>query len=98
MAKSKKSTKPYWVETTENRLEIHLAGEILTNTVFLNIVELMKRNRESNQPKAVRFWVEGSTMLMSVRYAFPSAYYESVELEKQAQVVSLERLQNAANL
>lgn len=98
MAKSKKSAKPYWVETTENRIEIHLAGEILTNTVFLSIVELMKRNRESSQPKAVRFWVSNPTMLMSVRYAFPSAYYESVELEKQAQIVLLEGLQDAANL
>ena len=98
MAKTKKTQPPYWVVRSEDGLEIHLSGDVLSNQVFLKIVELMKKNRESAQPKAVRFVVPGSSMMMSVRYAFPSAFYESVELEQQAQVVDLERLQNAVGM
>ena len=69
MAKTRK--RPYWVEETEETLEIHITGEILHDLVFQQIVEVMKANRERERPKAVRFFVTGSTMMLSVRYAIP---------------------------
>ena len=78
MAKVKK--KPYWVEETEETLEIHLTGDILFDLVFRQIVEVMKANRERERSKAVRFFVTCS-MMMSVRYAIPSQFYESIQLE-----------------
>ena len=98
MAKKKKTNPPYWVELSENRMAIHLSGELLANQVFMEIVDLMKKNRESAQPKAVWFVVSNSTMMMSVRYAFPSAYYESVVLEQQTQASESERVQNAVGM
>ena len=79
MAKTRK--RPYWVEETEETLEIHITGEILHDLVFQQIVEVMKANRERERPKAVRFFVTGSTMMLSVRYAIPSQFYESIQLE-----------------
>ncbi len=79
MAKAKK--KPYWVEETSDTLEIHLTGDILFDPVFRRVVEVMKANREQKRPKAVRFFVTGSTMMLSVRYAIPSQFYESIQLE-----------------
>ena len=78
MAKTRK--KPYWVEETEETLEIHITGEILHDLVFQQIVEVMKANRERERPKAVRFFVTNS-MMMSVRYAIPSQFYGSIQLE-----------------
>ena len=94
----KKRQRPYWVVPAEAWMEIHLSGEILSNTVFQEIVELMKENRESENPKAVRFVVSGSSMMMSVRYAFPSMFYESVVLESQTQAGGNEVLKNAAGM
>ena len=79
MARTKK--KPYWVVESEEALEIHLTGDILFDPVFRQIVEAMKANRERERPKAVRFFVTGSTMMLSVRYAIPSQFYESIQLE-----------------
>ena len=79
MAKARK--KPYWVEETEETLEIHITGEILHDQVFQQIVEVMKANRERERPKAVRFFVTNSMMMMSVRYAIPSQFYGSIQLE-----------------
>lgn len=79
MAKTKK--KPYWVKETEETLEIHLTGELLHDLVFQQIVEVMRANRERERPKAVRFFVTGSMMMVSVRYAIPSQFYESIQLE-----------------
>ena len=79
MAKTRK--KPYWIEESEETLEIHLTGELLHDLVFQQIVEVMKANRERERPKAVRFFVTGSTMMLSVRYAIPSQFYESIQLE-----------------
>lgn len=79
MAKTRK--RPYWVEETEETLEIHITGEILHDLVFQQIVEVMKADRERERPKAVRFFVTGSTMMLSVRYAIPSQFYESIQLE-----------------
>ncbi len=79
MAKARK--KPYWVKETEETLEIHITGEILHDLVFQQIVEVMKANRERERPKAVRFFVTNSMMIMSVRYAIPSQFYGSIQLE-----------------
>lgn len=79
MAGAKK--KPYWVEETSDTLEIHLTGDLLFDPVFRQIVEVMKANRERERPKAVRFFVTCSTMMLSVRYAIPSQFYESIQLE-----------------
>lgn len=93
MAKAKK--KPYWVEESEEALEIHLAGDLLFDPVFRQIVEVMKANRERERPKAVRFFVTGSSMMLSVRYAIPSQFYESIQLEP---VEEKGGLKNAAGL
>lgn len=79
MAKARK--KPYWIEESEETLEIHLTGELLHDLVFQQIVEVMRANRERERPKAVRFFVTGSMMMVSVRYAIPSQFYESIQLE-----------------
>ena len=79
MARTKK--KPYWVVESEEALEIHLTGDILFDPVFRQIVEAMKANRERERPKAVRFFVTNSMMMMSVRYAIPSQFYGSIQLE-----------------
>ena len=79
MAGAKK--KPYWVEETSDTLEIHLTGDLLFDPVFRQIVEVMKANRERERPKAVRFFVTNSMMMMSVRYAIPSQFYGSIQLE-----------------
>ena len=79
MAKTK--IKPYWVKETEETLEIHLTGELLHDLVFQQIVEVMRANRERERPKAVRFFVTGSMMMVSVRYAIPSQFYGSIQLE-----------------
>ena len=92
MAKTRK--RPYWVEETEETLEIHITGEILHDLVFQQIVEVMKANRKRERPKAVRFFVTGSTMMLSVRYAIPSQFYESIQLEPAEKGA----LKNAAGL
>jgi len=79
MAREKK--KPYSIEETADTMEIHLTGDLLHDKVFLQIVEIMKANRACEQPKKVRFFVTSSMMMMSVRYAIPSMFYESIELE-----------------
>ena len=79
MAITKK--KSYWVEESEETLEIHLMGELLHDLVFQQIVEMMKANRERDRPKSVRFFVTNSMMMMSVRYAIPSQFYGSIQLE-----------------
>ena len=76
-------------------MEIHLFGDILPNTMFQSIIELMKANRESEHPKRVRFVVSSSMMLISVKYAIPSEFYESIELEGQSKK---DGLKNAACL
>ena len=53
----------------------------LTDLVFQQIVEMMKANRERDRPKSVRFFVTNSMMMMSVRYAIPSQFYGSIQLE-----------------
>ena len=65
-------------------MKIHLYGDILTTTVFQSVIELMKANRESESPRKIRFLVSSSMMLISVKYAIPSEFYESVELEGQS--------------
>lgn len=92
MARAKK--KPYWVKETEETLEIHLIGDILFDLVFQQVVEMMKANRERERPKMVRFFVTGSTMMLSVRYAIPSQFYESIQLEPAEEGV----LKDAAGL
>ena len=92
MARTKK--KPYWVVESEEALEIHLTGDILFDPVFRQIVEAMKANRERERPKAVRFFVTGSTMMLSVRNAIPSQFYESIQLEPAEKGA----LKNAAGL
>lgn len=92
MARTKK--KPYWVVESEEALEIHLTGDILFDPVFRQIVEAMKANRERERPKVVRFFVTGSTMMLSVRYAIPSQFYESIQLEPTEKGA----LKNAAGL
>ena len=64
--------------------KIHLYGDILPTTVFQSVIELMKANRESESPRKIRFLVSSSMMLISVKYAIPSEFYESVELEGQS--------------
>ena len=98
MAKQKKAQPPYRVELSKGAMKIHLSGDTLSDKAFLEILEMMKENRESPQPRAVYFVVSGSTMMMTVRYAFPSAFYEAVVLEQQARMIDLERLQNAAGM
>ena len=98
MARQKKTQPPYWTELSDGVMKIHLSGDTLSDRAFLEILELMKKNRESPQPRAVCFVVSDSTMMMTVRYAFPSAFYEAVVLEQQAQAIDLERLQNAVGM
>lgn len=76
--KQKELFKILYGDTT---MDIHLFGDILPNSVFQTVIELMKANRESEHPKGVRFFVSSSMMLISVRYAIPSEFYESVEIE-----------------
>lgn len=97
MAK-KKAQPPYWVDLSEEMIEIHLSGELMANKVFLEIVELMKKNRETAKPKAVRFVVSNGVMMMAVRYAIPSQFYQEIVLEEQAQKGKNEVLKNAAGM
>ena len=98
MARQKKTQPPYWTQRSEGVMKIQSSGATLPVRAFLEILELMKKNRESPQPRAVCFVVSDSTMMMTVRYAFPSAFYEAVVLEQQAQAIDLERLQNAVGM
>lgn len=98
MAMRKKAQPPYRVELSEGVMRLHLVGDTLPDKAFPEILELMKKNRESPQPRAVYFVVSGGSMMMTVRYAFPSAFYEAVVLEQQAQTIDLERLQNAVGM
>lgn len=91
----KKKKKLLDVVQKESTMEIHLIGDILPNSVFQQIIELMKANRESEHPKSVRFFVSSSMMLVSVRYAIPSQFYESVEIEG---AVGKEVLKDAAGM
>ena len=72
------------IDYEEEKMKIHLYGDILTTTVFQSVIELMKANRESESPRKIRFLVSSSMMLISVKYAIPSEFYESVELEGQS--------------
>ena len=94
----KEQPRPYWLALSEDAMEIHLTGDILSNAVFHKIVEIMKANRESEHPKAVYFVVSNGTMMMSVKYAIPSIYYESVVLESQAQAIGKGVLKDAVGM
>ena len=72
------------IDYEEEEMKIHLYGDILPTTVFQSVIELMKANRESESPRKIRFLVSSSMMLISVKYAIPSEFYESVELEDQS--------------
>lgn len=96
MAREKK--KPYSIKEIADTLEIHLTGDLLHDQVFLQIVEIMKANRECEQPKKVRFFVTTSMMMMSVRYAIPSKFYESIELEDAVTADRKGALRDAAGL
>lgn len=82
----------------EQSLEIHIYGDILENSVFQKIIEVMKENRECEAPKSVRFVVFTSMMMVSVRYAFPSQFYESVEVRRLEEKKENEVLRDAAGL
>lgn len=79
-------------------LEIHVYGDILHNSVFQKIIEVMKENREREEPKSVRFVVFSSMMMVSVRYAVPSEFYESVEVRQLEDKKENEVLKDAAGL
>lgn len=79
-------------------LEILIYGDILHNSVFQQILELMKKNNGSSSPKSVRFVVFSSTMMISVRYAFPSQFYESVEVRRLEAQTENEVLKDAAGM
>lgn len=96
MAKAKKEL--FKVIPSVDSLEIHLYGDILGNGVFQQVIERMKENRESGAPKSVRFVVYTSMMLVSVRYAIPSAFYESVEVRRLEDNKGIEVLKDAAGL
>ena len=96
--KKKEQPKPYWLVLSEKEMEIHLSGDLLSNAVFQKIVELMKEKRESEYPRAVHFVVQNGSMMLSVKYAVPSAFYESVRLEKQVQAIDEEVLNNAVGM
>ncbi len=94
----KEQTQPYKVMRSSDRMEIHLFGELLSNTVFHKVLELMKENRECENPKTICFVVSNGTMMMAVRHAIPSSFYESVVLDKQIQKTNKEVLKNAAGM
>ena len=98
MAKAKKTPPPYWVELSGDLMKIHLSGELLASKAFLEIIELMKKNREAARPKPVRFVVSNGVMMMAVKYAIPSQFYEEVVLEGQNQVSENGVLKDAAGL
>lgn len=79
-------------------MEIHLYGDFLRDSVFKSVIELMKTNRESEQPKKICFVVPNSIMIMAVKYAIPSVFYESVELEGQTKAADREVLKDAAGM
>lgn len=83
MAK-KKEKDLFRIDYEGEEMNIHLYGDILSTTVFQSVVELMKANWESESPRKIRFLVSSSMMLISVKYAIPSEFYESIELEDQS--------------
>lgn len=97
MAKTKEK-ELFQITQDELTMKIRLFGDILSNSVFQQIVELMKVNRESENPKSVRFIVSSSTMLISVRYAFPSQFYDSAEIEIPERKGKKEVLKDAAGM
>jgi|GEM_PF-4811382 len=88
----------YRVERSNETLDIHLVGDILPNTVFQKVIELMRENRECENPKGVRFVVDSSVMMMAVKYAIPSQFYEEVVLEGQYSADKDEVLKDAAGM
>jgi len=84
MAREKKKTEQMYVrESGDGKvMEIHVEGDILPNRVFLQILDVMKENRNREEVKPVVFVVYTPQMLMMVKNAIPSEYYAHVEVRK----------------
>lgn len=82
MARNKKETEQMYVrEGGDSKvMEIHVEGNILPNRVFLQILDVMKENRQREEVKPVVFVVYTPQMLMIVKNAIPSEYYAHVEV------------------
>jgi len=82
---------------SNNVIELHIQGEILPNRIFLQILDIMLENKESETLKAIRFVVYTSMMLTAIRYAIPSEYYETVEV-RNPEYMKKDVLKDAAGM
>jgi len=60
-----------------NTVQIHVTGGLMPNAVFLQIIEHMKAHKDS---KTIVFVVYDVKMMLLIRQAIPSEYYERIEL------------------
>lgn len=96
MAKAKKV--PLEVITDEETLELHVAGDLLYNSVYREILDQLKENRESGTPKSVRFVVFSGSMLQMLRYSIPSEYYAALEVRNPNYAAEKDVLKDAAGM
>lgn len=96
MAKTKKA--PLEVLSGETTLELHVAGDLLGHGVFLDILDVLKKNKDSEMPKNVRFVVFSAPMLQMIRYSIPSEYYAALEIRNPNYAAEKDVLKDAAGL
>jgi hypothetical protein len=63
--------------TGTDTVQIHVAGDMMPNSVFLKILEHLKAYRDS---KTIVFVVYDAKMMLLIRESIPSEYYERIEI------------------
>lgn len=82
----------------ESTIELHVAGDVLGHGVFQDIVDVLKKNKDSEAPKSVRFVVFSAPMLQMIRYSIPSEYYAALEIRNPNFSTEKDVLKDAAGL
>ena len=75
-----------------NTVQIHVHGDMMPNSKYLFILELLKINKDDKQ---IVFIVSDPKMMLLVRESFPAEYYERIEIVSPGALNQEGELKNA---
>jgi len=97
MAKKVKKL-PLEVYENDEFIELQVSGDLLYNSVFQDILDRLKENRDSETPKSIRFVAFSFPMLQMIRYSIPSEYYAALEVRNLNDSMEKDVLKDASGM
>ena len=76
----KKPDQIFIVQAETSTVQIHVTGDSLPNSVFLQILEHMKAHKDN---AAIVFVVYDAKMMLLIRQAIPTELYVRIEIDTQ---------------